>query len=149
MYIWYSPPGGRPPSKAEAQKKVEEERSRSPSLSYAVETLDGEHIGRIGFSKLNWEDRYTSFDIFIGKEYRSKGYGTDSLRALCKFGFDEMNLHRIYACCNEPNVGARRCYEKVGFVVEGRFREEYQYKGEFSDILYLGLLRSDLKEESR
>ena len=48
-----------------------------------------------------------------------QGYGSDALRALVGFGFDELRLERIGLDVYDFNERARRVYERVGFVHEG------------------------------
>jgi len=66
---------------------------------FAIETLaERRFIGKCGFVKINWKNRVGELAILIGeKGMHGKGYGTDAIRTLCKFGFEELNLHKIKA----------------------------------------------------
>ena len=65
------------------------------------------------------------------------------MQTLVAFGFDTLNLNRIYLRVHSTNERAIRCYEKVGFQHEGRLRHHNFHAGEYRDTLYMGLLRSD------
>jgi RimJ/RimL family protein N-acetyltransferase len=41
------------------------------------------------------------------------------------------------------NLRAIRCYEKAGFVLEGRLRKAHFQNGEYLDILLMSVLRSE------
>jgi RimJ/RimL family protein N-acetyltransferase len=56
---------------------------------------------------------------------------------------NELNLNRITLIVFEYNQRARRAYEKVGFVVEGRVREVMLRHGKRYDWLIMGVLRED------
>ena len=76
------------------------------------------------------------------------GFGTMATRLLCRYGFEVLQLHKIYLYANENNSIAHRTYEKVGFKLEGRLRDERICDGEFEDRLYYGLLSSELETDS-
>lgn len=112
--------------------------------NFAVETKDGVHIGSVGFHYANPENRKATLGIVIGdKAYWSKGYGTDTMLTLMRFGFDEMNLHRIDLSVDVENERAIACYRKCGFVEEGRLRCERYSRGEYRDQLWMGILREE------
>ena len=98
--------------------------------NFAIETKDGAHIGSVGFHYVNPENRKATLGIVIGdKEYWSRGYGTDAMLTLLRFGFEEMNLRRIDLSVDADNARAIACYRKCGFVEEGRLREQRYSRG--------------------
>ena len=84
--------------------------------------------------------------VFVDPSAQRSGIGTQATKLLCEYGFDELSLHKIFLITNEDNIAAIRVYEKCGFVLEGRHRDEYLKDGEFKDRLYFGLLKSDLDQ---
>jgi RimJ/RimL family protein N-acetyltransferase len=112
--------------------------------NFAVESKDGTHIGSVGFHYVNPENRKATLGIMIGdKRYWSKGYGTDVMLTLLRFGFDEMNLHRIDLGVDADNARAIACYRKCGFVEEGRLRQHLYKRGAHTDQIWMGLLREE------
>ena len=110
----------------------------------AIETKDGVHIGSIGFHRVSPEDRRAEVGITIGdKRYWSKGYGTDAMRTLVRFGFEEMNLHRIELTVDARNERAQACYRKCGFVEEVRARQDRFAEGAYHDTIWMGILRHE------
>ncbi|MDP9237018.1 MAG: GNAT family N-acetyltransferase [Chloroflexota bacterium] len=110
----------------------------------AIDTKDGTHIGSIGFHQVVPEDRRAVVGISIGdKAYWSKGYGTDAMRTLMRFGFEEMNLYRIELTVDARNERAQACYRKCGFVEEVRMRQDRWSEGAFHDTLWMGILRDE------
>jgi RimJ/RimL family protein N-acetyltransferase len=113
-------------------------------VMYAIETKEGAYIGNINFHLVFPESRKARLGISIGeKAYWSKGYGADALVTLLRFGFDEMNLHRVDLTVDEDNPRAIACYEKVGFVHEGRMRQARYARGAYRDSLVMGILRDE------
>ena len=86
--------------------------------------------------------------IFSGdKDYWNQGYGSDAMRLLLKYGFNSLNLNRIYLHVFDTNPRAIRAYEKVGFVHEGRLRQDIFLNGSYVDVLMMSVLRSEWTTE--
>ena len=84
--------------------------------------------------------------IFVNPDSHKSGIGTRATKLLCKYGFEELDLHKIYLLTNENNVAAIKVYQKCGFILEGRLRDEYMAEGGYMDRLYFGLLKTEFDE---
>lgn len=106
-------------------------------------------IGNIGLFSFDNIARSAEVGILIGeKNYWNKGYGTAALKLLLKHGFETLNLNRIFLRVYEDNPRAIRCYEKAGFVHEGRMRQGRFSQGKLVDILFMSVLRDEWKIEN-
>ena len=65
------------------------------------------------------------------------------MQTLVAWGFYTLNLNRVHLHVFEDNLRAIRCYEKVGFQLEGRLRQANFYNGAYRDELIMGVLRED------
>ena len=111
---------------------------------FAIETKEGVHIGNTNLFDVMPEDRRCELGIMIGdKSYWSKGYGTDALRTLVGFAFDEMNLNRVQLFVFDFNERAQAAYRKAGFVEEGRRRQALYTEGAYHDIVVMAILRDE------
>ena len=120
--------------------------SFSDGVGLAIETKDGVHIGNIDLRSVRPEDRKAELGIMIGeKEYWSNGYGTDAIITLLRFAFSEMNLHRVWLTANEDNERAVACYRKCGFQEEARLRRHVFKRGQYRDVLTMGILRNEFE----
>ena len=54
-------------------------------------------------------------------KYWKQGYMPEAVRALLKFGFEELTLHRMCAYCNVGNYGTYKVMEKCGMRKEATF----------------------------
>jgi RimJ/RimL family protein N-acetyltransferase len=133
----------RPLSLAQEEQWYENMLQARDTLNFAIE-VDDEHVGGCGFANINHQDRNAEVGLFIGvKEMWDQGLGADTLRTLLRYGFDCLNLHRIYLRFFAENARGRRCYEKVGFKEEGRFREHMFRHGRWIDELRMGILENE------
>ena len=120
---------------------------RTDSYSFALEKLsDGEYIGRCSIIKIDWKNSVAEVGIFLGRPYWSQGYGTDAMRVLVRFIFNEMNMNKIKLHVFSFNERAKRVYEKIGFKVEGILRQELFREGRYHDVIVMGLLKSEWED---
>jgi RimJ/RimL family protein N-acetyltransferase len=117
------------------------------NVSLAVETIaEGQLIGGVGLHGASAENRAAELGIAIGeKSHWDGGYGTDTMRVICRFGFEMMNLHRIELLVYASNERAIHVYEKVGFVLEGRRRDAVFKYGRYDDVIVMGLLEGEVR----
>jgi len=106
-------------------------------------------IGNIGMHGISIINRYASIGIFIGdKNCWSKGYGTEALKLMQKYGFDHLNLHRIYLTVISYNTRAIKAYEKAGFVREGVHREHIYRFGKYHDLYIMSILENEWRQKN-
>lgn len=97
-----------------------------------------------GLTSIDREIGSAELYVFVDPSGQSKGKGTEATLLLCQYGFTTLGLNKIYLKTNEDNLAAQRVYEKVGFKLEGRLREEYKtHSGDLKDRLYYGLLKKE------
>ncbi len=102
------------------------------------------HIGSCGFHSIEWRHRSGEVGIVIGtQDFWGKGYGTDAMQTLVAWGLYTLNLQRVQLRVHADNPRAIRCYEKVGFQVEGRLRQANFHAGGYRDTLIMAVLRED------
>ena len=106
-------------------------------------------IGNTALGEVSSTSRCAALGIFIGdKDCWSQGYGTEALRLMLGYGFDQLNLHRIYLTVLEFNARAIHAYEKVGFKREGTFREHFYRNGKYHDVYYMGILEHEWRKQN-
>jgi RimJ/RimL family protein N-acetyltransferase len=71
------------------------------------------------------------------------GYATEVSKLLIEFGFETLNLHRIFATCDPRNVGSYKVLEKIGMTKEGRIREDLLLKDGWRDSLLYSILEQE------
>ncbi len=109
-------------------------------------------IGSCGLHsmRMDFPNRSAELGILIGeKAFQNQGYGVEAMRLICAYGFNRLNLNRIGLRVYDYNKRAIRCYEKVGFSVEGRIREGRFIEGEYYDVILMGLLVREFRNEEQ
>jgi len=78
-------------------------------------------LGAIRLDRVDLVDKRASLAIgLLRLEDQGRGIGTEAVRRVLAYGFDELGLHRVSLRVLASNIRAIRCYEKCGFRVEGR-----------------------------
>lgn len=103
-------------------------------------------IGWAGLYELDWISRKSEVRFFIGeKSYWKKGFATECVSLLINYGFQKLNLHRIYGGTNEENHGSAKIFLKLGFSKEGRLKDDHFRNGRYYDIVRFGLINKKNK----
>jgi RimJ/RimL family protein N-acetyltransferase len=116
-----------------------------------IEIPDGDAwrpIGDCSYVNIDWRNRLAEVGIFIGDvTCWNQGYGSEAMGLLLRHAFDTLNLNRIFLRVFENNQRAIRCYEKVGFIHEGRLRQAEYRDGKFLDVLLMSVLRQEWQRD--
>ncbi len=119
---------------------------RTESRDFIVAENPSERfLGQISLQRIDWKNRYAVLSIVFPREHQGKGYGTEALRLLLRFVFDELGLNRLELLVHDDNAPAIRCYERCGFREEGRFRQQFFRHGRFQDILVMAILADEYR----
>ncbi|MBI4186852.1 MAG: GNAT family N-acetyltransferase [Chloroflexi bacterium] len=101
---------------------------RYPDLKrqrFAIETLDGKHIGNCVYYNVENTKRAAELGVTIGnRDYWGKGYGTDAVTALVNYVFRHTRLNRLYLRTLESNLRAQVSFGKCGFVPYGHMERD-------------------------
>lgn len=103
------------------------------------------YLGQVSLFMMDYTARMAEMAIVLSGENTGKGYGTEAVRLLLDYAFDQMNLNRVYLNVSAQNARAIRAYEKAGFVREGVARQARYADGQYGDVLLMGVLREEYR----
>jgi diamine N-acetyltransferase len=112
--------------------------------------VDGVIVGGCGLHHSDRRDGSTQFGIGIyHPDYVGKGYGRDAIRVLLRWAFNDQNWRRVWLDTLSSNERAIRSYRGLGFVEEGRLREQAFFDGRYVDVVVMGMLRREWEAQQR
>ena len=139
------------PMKQAAVERLFEDRERS-SLddSFAVHWEgEDEPVGVVSLANINQANSAADLSVIVGDEKdRDRGLGTEAIRILLEYAFEDLGLNRVGLSVFEFNETAIHAYEKLGFKREGRLRKAIWRDGEFHDAILMSVLSRDWRESS-
>ncbi|MFX1281582.1 MAG: GNAT family N-acetyltransferase [Promethearchaeota archaeon] len=110
---------------------------------------DKKPIGTIGFFWINWINRNAFISATIGEpEYWGKGLVGEAAKLLIKYGFTELNFHKICAGVYNPNKRSLRAAEKLGFKEEVVGREQLFVDGEYVDMHQFAIFKNEWMDKN-
>lgn len=118
-------------------------RESAGEKHFAIESRDARvHIGNASIHGIDWVSRTGAFGLFIGEPSAwNRGFGSDAIRTLTRFAFDEMNLRKLRINVFEYNEKAKHVLDALGFVQEGKLTAEFYREGTYHDIVILSIFR--------
>jgi RimJ/RimL family protein N-acetyltransferase len=108
-----------------------------------VDRVSGECVGEVVLNEWDKGNRSCNFRTLIGPGGRDRGLGTEALRLIVGYGFEQLGLRRISLEVYMFNPRAQHVYEKTGFVAEGVLREALHYEDQWIDATVMSILDRD------
>lgn len=124
-------------------------RGSQTNVMFAIETLDGEHIGNSGIHGINLRNGFATTGTLIGNvDFHGMGYGTEAAKLRAWYCFHVLGLRILLSSYLEGNEASRKMQEKAGYVARGVVPKQYWKRGMFRDHFETILTRERWQELS-
>jgi len=91
---------------------------------WAICSLENnEFYGAGGLNSIRSEHKKAEIGFWLLKEYWRKGIMTEALPVICKYGFEQLGLHRIEGFVESENISCKMAMKKLGFIHEGTMKD--------------------------
>ena len=107
---------------------------------------DGQLCGGVGL-RLETQHRHAELGYWIGVPFWRHGYATEASRATLRYGFEQLQLNRIFAHYFKGNDASGRVLKKIGMHHEGCLRQHVLKSGKFIDLELYAILREQWESE--
>lgn len=108
---------------------------------FAIQDGTGAAVGLAQLDSIDLVHRRAELGVYLGESHvRGRGLGKAAVGELCAFGFNDLNLRRIFLQVTIGNEAAIGIYRAKGFTQEGVLREHYFADGRWHDVMMMGLL---------
>ncbi|HVZ81754.1 MAG TPA: GNAT family N-acetyltransferase [bacterium] len=145
--VWKYVPHG-PNTEIDTKKYIKWARAQNlkkPRFQFRlviIQTKTGNLIGDCNIIVANPVDRGAHLGYALHPAFWNKGFATETVKGLIRFGFKQLSLHRIYATCDTKNLASKRVLEKAGMKYEGTFRKDKFQKGKWRDTHQFAIVAS-------
>jgi len=114
------------------------------SIHFAIEGKGAARLdGCVELRHVDSEHSQAELSFWIGKPAWGHGYASEAARVVVRFGFDDLDLNRIYAYHMVRNPASGAVLRKAGMKQEGILRDRVRKSGVFEDVALYAILRSD------
>ena len=104
----------------------------------------GGFLGATGLPRFNWDNRTFEVGYWLRRTAWGHGYAGEAVQLLARLVFEDLNGVRLELRCDARNDRSRRVAERLGFLLEGRLRNESRDPfGQIRDTLVFALIPED------
>lgn len=123
-------------------------QNRGTNIRCSILNEEEQVLGLVSLTNIDRMNQTAVFHIMIGDStHRDKGIGSYATNEILRHAFYDMNLNRVELTVLESNNRAIALYEKLGFKKEGIKREAVYKNGEFVNMIFMAILKSEHKNE--
>ena len=107
-------------------------------------------IGMTGLLNIDRINHHAQFYLTIGnKQYRGKHIPDEVIPLVLEYGFQELELKKIYLYTLPNNDRARFVYERNGFCLDGILRQQVYCRCKQQDLYVHSILKDEFEMRSR
>lgn len=108
-------------------------------FTFGIRNKEGQLIGAIGLH--DRDDDKAELGYWIGIPYWNKGYVTEAAKAIVNFGFEELELNKIYATHLIHNPASGKIMEKIGMEKEALLKQHVKHDTEYFDLVMYSIFK--------
>ena len=118
------------------------------AIHFAIERRDrGGLVGGAELGALDNSHRTAELRFWIAKDEWGQGFATEAARAVLRFGFAELGLHRIDAMHLVRCKASGAVLRKIGMQQEGLLRDRVRKAGRFEDVSICAAIAGEWRDE--
>jgi [ribosomal protein S5]-alanine N-acetyltransferase len=137
-----------PYTHADAERWIAFAEQQNPQTHFAIE-VHGGAAGGIGLElRSDIERRSAEMGYWLGQDFWGRGITTAAVGALTRYGFETLNLTRIFAVPLASSSASIHVLEKCGYVREGTMRRSAIKEGVVIDQVLYALTDEDFAHTS-
>lgn len=123
------------------RRYVEDARDDKAHALFVFREGDDALVGGVTLSNIRRGVAQTcSLGYWAGETHAGKGYITAAVRAVVRFAFEDLDLHRVEAACQPDNLASQRVLQKAGFTHEGAAKAYLKINGAWRDHLLFAIV---------
>lgn len=103
-------------------------------IIFAIETLEGQHIGQSGIHGIDWKNGVATTGSYIAEsDLRNQGFGTDAAKVRSHYCFEVLGLRLLTSGYLSGNERSKRMQEKAGYQEYGCLPDALWKRGKYRD----------------
>lgn len=124
-------------------ENVRQSSEKGDSYAFAmIRKEDGTLVGNMSMG-VSQKHKRAELAYWVGKPFWRQGFATEAARRIVQFGFEDLDLNRIFAAAMTKNPGSYKVMRKIGMKEEGTFSQHVLKWGIYEDLVFYGMVKSD------
>ncbi len=142
-------PKGQIPSSAEDTEELLREIRTEMLMRRVIHLLifrqdTGDFVGETRLHRIDWSIPSASLGFWVRASMQGEGYMSEAVNRVIDISFDLFNMVRVQLLIDTENSATQRVAEKVGFTLEGTFRNHHRRNnGELTNAMVYSIIPSD------
>ena len=117
------------------------------SIMFGIVT-NSKLVGVCGLTYIDWKNKHAELSCYFQKtKWQKSKESIETIKLLLDYGFNELNLHRIWAEVYEISIENKKLLEKLGFVLEGTLRDKLWRDGRWWDSYVYSIINPDIERK--
>lgn len=124
----------------DADQFIHQAQKAEPTKRFCIEK-NGVYVGNIGLH--SQEDIYrmsAEIGYFIGEPHWGQGIASQAIKLIVAYGFEQLDIHRIYAGVFDYNEASKKALLNAGFHCEGTSKDAVYKNDTFYDEIRYSLI---------
>ncbi len=105
-------------------------------------------IGQIAIFLVDSKNHFCEIEYALGSKFHRKRYGTEAVKSILSFCFNEVHFHKVQVCHKESNTASQGVIRKCNFTYEGTLRDFFFVDGKYVSRLYYSMLKEEYENLS-
>ena len=105
-----------------------------------INKVDNSLIGCVSL-RVSKSDNEAELGYWVGHPFWGQGFATEAAQAVVDFGFEELNLRRIFAAAMTKNPTSSNVMSKIGMKFEKNLPKHILKSGVYEDLVLYGMER--------
>jgi RimJ/RimL family protein N-acetyltransferase len=128
----------------ELKQYIIDKNNSQNCLFLGIFLKDGKHIGNLKLEPIDFKNEKGTLGILIGdKEYWGKGLGTEAVKLLVSWAFNNLKLEEVNLGVISENKAAIRVYEKAGFLIDKIEKKSIKHGNKLNDKIVMSIKRRE------
>ena len=125
-------------------KRSIEQGHKVPRKSFEMPIVLKETQSIIGCMRIsNLAFKKADIGYWIRRDLWGKGFATEAVIEVIKFGFQELGMNKICATTAPENLASIRVLEKIGMVKKGYLKEDVYVREQYRDSVLMAILKKE------
>ena len=118
------------------------------SLMFGIQNNKNKLIGVCGLTYIDWKNKHAEISCYLNSvNWQKTKEARDTIHIILKYGFEELNLHRIWAEIFSTAQENIALFNKIGFVREGILRQKLWRDGKWWNSHIYSMLSSEFNKK--